>query len=537
MAAIDVRGLTFKYPMCEKAAIEDVSFTLPEGGLTLLCGEGGSGKSTLLRCMKRELIPNGTLSGKVIIAGRDSLSATESACLVGFVGQDCEQQIVTDKVWHELAFGPESIGLDKNTIAVRVAETAAYFGIYDKLSKPTASLSGGEKQLLTLAGVMIMQPRVLLLDEPCSQLDPLASRQFAETVARLCREQAVTVVIAEHRFEHILPFADKVIRMEKGHLAFCEDRAAALKRAGEDEMLLRAMPAPVRIFSALSGEGECPCDTAGAKRFVRTTFDNSIREAGHSERELSQKKALELKNVTFRYERAGKDIIDGLDLEVREGECMALLGANGSGKSTALGLISGALRAQTGTVRIFGKKLRDYKNNSLYQGTLAMLPQDVTALFTKNSVGEEIDDSHITKIPFGLEKLLQRHPYDLSGGERQLLALAKVLAREPKLLLLDEPTKSLDANSTQRLCDIIDDLKKRGVTIVAVSHDTDFCAGVSDRCAVFFSGRLSEPAPTVKVLGENRYFTTAASLITRERYDGAVTVEDTIRICKANRRL
>ncbi len=539
MAAIDVRGLSFKYPLCEKAAIEDISFTAAEGETVLVCGEGGSGKSTLLRCLKRELIPNGELSGKVLIAGkdRDTLEPGESACLVGFVGQDCEQQIVTDKVWHELAFGPESIGLDKNTIAVRVAETAAYFGIYDKLSKPTASLSGGEKQLLTLASVMIMQPRVLLLDEPCSQLDPLASRQLAETVARLCREQAVTVMIAEHRFEHILPFADRVMRLEKGRLSFCENRSEALKRAAEDEALLRAMPAPVRIFFGLSGDGECPCDTAGARRFVRETFDNSIRALEKKQKPLSKTKALEIKNVTFRYEREGRDIIDGLDLEVSEGECLTLLGANGSGKSTALGLISGALKAQTGSIRIFGKKIKEYKNNSLYQGTLSMLPQDVTELFTKNSVKEELEDSHITEIPFGLEKLSERHPYDLSGGERQLLALAKVLAREPKILLLDEPTKSLDATSTDRLCEMIRDLKKKGMTVLAVSHDTEFCAEVSDRCAVFFSGRLSEPAATVKVLGENRYFTTASSLITRDRYDGALTVEDTVRICNMNRRL
>ena len=537
MALLSVKSLSFKYPMCEVPAVRDISFELEEGSVMLVCGAGGSGKSTLLRCLKREVIPNGSLSGEGIIDGRDAsrLSAGESACIVGFVSQDCEQQIVTDKVWHELAFGLENLGLGRDEIAVRVAETAAYFGLNDKLQRDTASLSGGEKQLLSLASVMIMDPKVLVLDEPCSQLDPIAAQTFTQTVARLVRERSLTVIIAEHRLDNILPFADKLLCLDGGALRFCEPRDKALALASDDAALLRAMPAPVRIFHSLGGKGSCPCDAAAARRFVMSSFGNTINSPERQEHKHSGSKAIEIKDLSFRYKKDQPDIIKDLFLTVYEGEIFTVLGANGSGKTTLLSLAAGALRPVSGSIRVFGKKLRDYKNGSLYTGTLAMLPQDVTTLFLRNTVREELDDMHITEIPFGLDKLLDKHPYDLSGGERQLLALAKVLSLKPKLLLLDEPTKSLDAHSRIRLIQILRELNSQGMTIAAVSHDTEFCAELSHRSAVFLSGRLSEPSDTDKLLSKNSFFTTPASLISRRYYEGAVTAEQVTELCLKNK--
>lgn len=538
MALLSVEGLSFKYPLCAEPAVSDISFELGEGEVLLVCGAGGSGKSTLLRCLKREVIPNGELSGKIMIDGKDTslLGVKESACLAGFVTQDCEQQIVTDKVWHELAFGLENLGLGRDEIAVRVAETAAYFGLNDKLHRDTATLSGGEKQMLTLAAVMIMDPRVLILDEPCSQLDPVASQTFTQTVARLVRERSLTVIIAEHRLDNILPFADKLLCLDSGRLRFCETRSKAMELISDDGKLLRAMPAPVRIFHSLDGKGSCPCDVTSARRFVTGTFANAVRSLDRQEHNHSDVKAVGIKELSFRYKKDQPDIIKDLDLTVYEGEIFTVLGANGSGKTTMLSLIAGALRAVSGKITVFGKKLRDYKNGSLYMGTLAMLPQDVTTLFLRNSVREELDDMHITDIPFGLDKLADKHPYDLSGGERQLLALAKVLSLKPKLLLLDEPTKSLDSQSRERLIGILKELNSEGMTIIAVSHDTEFCAELSHRSAVFLSGRLSEPADTDRLLSRNSFFTTPASLISRRHFDGAVTAEQVTELCRKNRK-
>ena len=536
MAILSVESLSFKYPLCEEPAVRDISFELAEGEILLVCGAGGSGKSTLLHCLKREVIPNGELSGRVIIDGRDTaaLGVRESACLAGFVTQDCEQQIVTDKVWHELAFGLENLGLGRDEIAVRVAEAAAYFGLNDKLHRDTATLSGGEKQMLALASVMIMDPRILVLDEPCSQLDPVASQSFTQTVARLVRERSLTVIIAEHRLDNILPFADKLLCLDEGRLRFCEPRTKALELIAEDGKLLRAMPAPVRIFHSLDGKGECPCDVTSARRFVTGTFSNAVRSLERQEHKHSDSKALEIKGLCFRYKKDQHDIIKDLDLTVYEGEIFTVLGANGSGKTTMLSLAAGALRAVSGSIRVFGKKIKDYKNGSLYSGTLAMLPQDVTTLFLNNPVREELSDMHITEPPFGLERLLDKHPYDLSGGERQLLALAKVLSLRPKILLLDEPTKSLDAESRERLIGILRELNSEGVTIIAVSHDTEFCADISHRSAVFLSGRLSEPTDTGRLLSKNSFFTTPASLISRRHYEGAVTAEQVTELCRKN---
>ena len=536
MAILTVKGVSFKYPLCERAAVKNVSFGLEEGEFVILCGAGGSGKSTLLRCLKREVIPNGEFTGTVSVAGEDTadMDTSRSAAVIGFVSQECEQQIVTDKVWHELAFGLESIGAAEDEIALRVAETAAFFGLNDKLHMDTAALSGGEKQLLALAAVMVMRPKILVLDEPSSQLDPIAARSFAETVRRLNRDRNITVIIAEHRLDNILPFADRLMLLKDGELVLCEYRDSAVSSG--DEGLLSEMPATVRIGHELGCGGRYPCDVNSARHFITGSFKNDVRITEKEKRPLGEEKALEIKNVTHRYERDGKDIIDGLTLSVFKGEVFALLGANGSGKTTALSLISGGLRAVSGSIKVFGKRLKDYKNNSLYTGTLAMLPQDVTTLFLHNTVREELEEMHIEQIPFGLEKYLDKHPYDLSGGERQLLALAKVLAVRPRLLLLDEPTKSLDAQSRGRLLKILYELRQSGMTIVIVTHDTEFCAECADRCAVLFMGRALSPVPAAQLLADNDFFTTPASLISRGHYDLAVTPEDVITLCRKNGR-
>ncbi|MBE5797347.1 MAG: energy-coupling factor ABC transporter ATP-binding protein [Clostridiales bacterium] len=541
MALLTVRNLTFTYPQQAAPALTDVSFSVEAGSFTALCGATGSGKSTLLRLLKRELAPLGDRSGAVLLDGRaqEALTDREAACTVGFVMQRPEQQLVTDKVWHELAFGLENLGLPQQVIARRVAEMACYFGIEDWYERPVATLSGGQKQLLNLAAVMAMQPALLILDEPTAQLDPIAAADFIATLRKLNRELGQTILITEHRLEEVIPACDQLLVMQRGRLlADAPPRTAAAQLSGHPELLC-AMPAAVRLYHALQPGCNCPLDGREGRQFV-SQYHNTVRSlhADTPNTNPDAKPALEMREVYFRYERNAPDVLSHLDLTVREGEIFCLLGGNGSGKSTTLAAAAGLLRPYSGDVRVFGKRLKDYRNQSLYRECLTMLPQDVQTVFLRNTVREELAGAEegLALLPMPLEHLFGRHPYDLSGGEQQLVALAKVLATRPRLLLLDEPTKGVDAHARAQLLTVLQSLKAQGITILIVTHDVEFAAQCADRCALFFRGSIASTGAPDAFFGENSFYTTAVSRMTRGHYDRAVTVEAAAALCRLNGR-
>jgi len=322
MALLTVRNLTFTYPQQAAPALTDVSFSVEAGSFTALCGATGSGKSTLLRLLKRELAPLGDRSGAVLLDGRaqEALTDREAACTVGFVMQRPEQQLVTDKVWHELAFGLENLGLPQQVIARRVAEMACYFGIEDWYERPVATLSGGQKQLLNLAAVMAMQPALLILDEPTAQLDPIAAADFIATLRKLNRELGQTILITEHRLEEVIPACDQLLVMQRGRLlADAPPRTAAAQLSGHPELLC-AMPAAVRLYHALQPGCNCPLDGREGRQFV-SQYHNTVRSlhADTPNTNPDAKPALEMREVYFRYERNAPDVLSHLDLTVREG--------------------------------------------------------------------------------------------------------------------------------------------------------------------------------------------------------------------------
>ena len=540
MEILAVSGLTFTYPLCSSPAVENVSFSLERGEFAVLCGATGSGKSTLLRMLKRELSPLGDKKGTVSFCGTElsRLSDRQSASAIGFVMQKPEQQIVTDKVWHELAFGLENLGTPPDEISRRIAEMASYFGIGNWYDKDVAELSGGQKQLLNLASVLVMQPELLILDEPTAQLDPIAAADFISTLRRLCSDLSITIIIAEHRLEDVVPLCDKLLVMDNGRLIAANKPSDVISQLKHRPEIICGMPAAARLYAELSGSGSCPLTVRDGRSFIENNYCNSTRGLPQASYEHSKSAAMEFKDVYFRYSREGRDILDGLSFKVYENEIFCILGDNGSGKTTALSAAAGLLKPYSGNIKVFGKKLKDYRNRSLYSECLAMLPQDVQTVFLKSTVRQELDECHadISALPYDISHLLDKHPYDLSGGEQQLTALAKVLAAKPKLLLLDEPTKGLDAAAKLNIIAVIRKLRDSGVTVVLVTHDVEFAAVCADRCAMFFGGRIVSTGTPNEFFRQNSFYTTAVSRMTRGYFDNAVTIGDAVQLCRLNGR-
>ena len=548
MAHFEIKNLTFSYPGSSAKTLSGVNFSVEKGEYVVLCGASGSGKTTLLRHLKSVLTPYGQRSGEILFDGKplDSVSQLEQAAKIGFVMQDPDDQIVTDKVWHELAFGLESVGTDPKTMRLRVAEMASYFGIQSWFHKDVATLSGGQKQLLNLASIMAMQPEVLILDEPTSQLDPIAASDFLNTVRKINIELGTTIVITEHRLEDIYHAADRVVVMERGCVAANGDPRTVgglLRRQGSP--MLAALPTPVRVFFSADGEGTCPLTVREGRTWLTKTFAD--RKLTDTEPEMEpvmttgEAPALKLKEVWFRYEKDSPDVLQSMDLTVPKGSMFAIVGGNGAGKSTTLKTIAGICKPYRGSVEIFGKNIKKYKAGELFRDCVGMLPQDPKSLFVKRTVREELEEMNgegekIREIAelCQISHLMDKHPYDLSGGEQQRTALAKVLLTEPRLLLLDEPTKGLDNFFKIRLAEMLCKLKERGITIVMVSHDVEFCAEYADLVSMFFDGQILTTDTPRRFFGQNSFYTTAANRMSRCVFRNAVTADDVADLYRKN---
>ena len=556
MAHFKIKDLSFSYPGKEGMVLSNVNLDIEKGEYVVLCGANGSGKTTLLRHLKSVLTPHGTRSGTVFFDGTDleMVSLRDQSSKIGFVMQDPDAQIVTDKVWHELAFGLESLGCDVRTMRMRVAEMASYFGIQTWFHKNVTELSGGQKQLLNLASVMAMQPEVLILDEPTSQLDPIAATDLLNTVRKINIELGTTVIITEHRLEEVFHAADKVVLMEKGKVIACDDPrriGESLSKAGSD--LFSTLPSTMQIRHQVGGDLPYPLTVREGRQWLSDLFKDIEIKYDSIDAEMPveepKKPALELKEVWFRYEKESPDILKGVDLKLREGKIHAIVGGNGTGKSTTLKAICGICTPYRGKVKVFGKETRKYKSDELFQNCLAMLPQDPKCLFVKKTVREDLDEMLDGKKMSPEERkekvdavaqlccighFMDSHPYDLSGGEQQRAALAKVLLCEPKILLLDEPTKAIDSSFKQTFAEILKNLCERGVTVLMVSHDVEFCAKTADEVSMFFDGSITTTNTPNRFFSQNSFYTTAANRMSRHLFKNAVNNEDVIQLCKQN---
>lgn len=459
--ALAYDDVTFRYPGSHGDVLSGVSMAVPAGAFALLVGGTGSGKSTLLSLAKPQIAPVGDRAGQVRVFGRpvDDLDGAE-ACEVGYVFQDPDNQIVCDSVWHEMAFGLENLGTPQGEMRRRVAEASYFFGMGPWFHSDTDALSGGRKQLLALASTLVMQPRVLLLDEPTAQLDPIAARNFLHALFRVNRELGCTVVVATHEPELMADYATCAFELVDG------------------------------AVRAVENLGRFKCEATLAERGALCDVNAPAAVSAHG--------------AWFRYGRDDDWVLRGLDLEVRQGEVHALVGGNGCGKSTLLALIAGTRRAQRGEVRsaISAK---------------AMLPQDPKALFAEERVDEELmewahiggygaDEVQAMMGELGLADRAGLHPYDLSGGQRQMLALGKLLLVHPRLLLLDEPTKGLDRAAREHVAGMIEAARRDGVTVIVSTHDLAFVRRVADRVSLMFDGELACTEPVGEFFRNNLFY-------------------------------
>ena len=537
MSSFSIHSLSFAYPGAQTKALDEVSFAAEPGDFLVLCGPSGCGKTTLLRQLKPALTPHGVRSGTILFEGRplEDLDLRAQSSAVGFVQQDPETQLVTDKVWHELAFGLESLGLETPVIRRRVAEMASFFGIQTWFHRNTADLSGGQKQLLNLAAVMVMQPSVLILDEPTSQLDPIAAGEFVAMLGKINRELGTTILLTEHRLEEVFPLATQVVVLDRGRV-LCQGTPSQAGQALRqlNHPMSRAMPTPMRVWAATDSTAPCPVTVREGRDWLAgyAASHPLFPLPPEPQRHYPDPPVISARELWFRYEKEAPDVVRGLSLTVYKGEFLALLGGNGAGKTTSLKLLAGLEKPYRGELRI--------------AGTAVLLPQNPQALFVKKTVREDLEellrdrnlssDARQARIAKAvrlcrLEDLLDRHPYDLSGGERQRAALAKVLLLEPEILLLDEPTKGLDGEFKAVFGGILQTLLRQGVTILMVSHDLAFCARYAHRCALFFDGSIVTDASPRAFFSGNRFYTTAANRMARPLLPEAVTPEDLIAAC------
>ena len=536
MECFKIQNLTFTYPEQEIPVLRNVDLSLHPGDFTVLAGPSGCGKSTLLRQLKTVLAPHGNKEGSILFHGTtlETVDERTQTAKIGFVLQDPDSQIVTDKVWHELAFGLESLGFENAAIRGRVAEMASFFGIQTWFHMEVTQLSGGQKQLLNLASIMVLQPEVLILDEPTSQLDPIAATDFLQTLGRINRELGTTILICEHRLEDVIPMANRLIILDLGEVIADETPAGAfgiLRK--KNHPMLHSMPTPMQIWSAVGFGGECPLTVSeGRNQLTDWAEENTLIQT-------PQRPAVEPKNnpillldeVWFRYEKDASDILKGVSMQAYPGELLCILGGNGTGKSTMLSILSGVREPYRGKLTSHAKKT-------------AALPQNPQMLLVKKNVREELMSAfpgkklHEVSDQIGrivalcrLEGLLDRHPYDLSGGEQQRTALAKVLLQSPDVLLLDEPTKGVDNDFKITFAQILKELRSQGVCIIMVSHDVEFCSRYADRCGLFFDGCIvTMDAPQPFFAGKS-FYTTAANRMGRHLLPNAVTAEDVIVAC------
>ena len=579
MNLVEIKDFGFSYPESSRKVLEHVNLNIKEGTLNVIMGRSGCGKSTLLRQLKSVLAPAGEKEGEILyrnIPLRDTDHRTQSQ-EIGFVMQNPDNQIVTDKVWHELAFGLESLGYDNATIRLRVAEMASYFGIQKWFYKNVSELSGGQKQLLNLASVMAMHPSLLILDEPTSQLDPIAASDFLETVKKINRDIGTTVLLTEHRLQDIIPYADQVFVMDEGTL-FMEGtpREIGTKLKEQHHGMFLSMPVPMQIYAGTESTLTCPLTVSEGRQWIREYIEEKgikkeqIQQAnkrlerqgeknknetaglfGHFKRQKENTPpAIQMKDVWFRYEKDSPDVIQDLSLEVKKGEFYALVGGNGTGKSTTLSLLGRVHQPYSGRIYLDGKDLRSFSDQELYCGYLGVMPQNPQSIFLKKTVLEDLysviggrKEKPSSEYPISMKKekaiegivslthlegLLERHPYDLSGGEQQRLALAKVLLLRPKILLMDEPTKGMDAEYKEELGSILKKLQSHGMTIFMISHDVEFVAEYADTTGLFFEGNVVTSKKTRDFFAGNNFYTTAANRMARGLFPEAVTGKDVV---------
>jgi energy-coupling factor transporter ATP-binding protein EcfA2 len=538
MVFLEAKNLSFKY-LDNSFTLSDVNFSLDKGDFCLVVGKTGCGKTTLLKLLKKEITPSGELKGLVKIDGFD-LKDYDSSKIV-YMFQNPSRQIVSDKVYREIVFGLEARGLEKGVIETKLAEIVNYLDINDLLEKHTMELSGGEAQLVSLASLLVLDPEVILLDEASSQLDPLTRKKFLEILKRINQDFGITIILVEHNLEDVLEFTDKIIVLDKGKMIYFGLKTEAINFLASNKQYFAFLPKTLQISKYL--DLGSLLHLKDVKEALKNKYKNEINFS--YETKVFEKEIIKAEDLYYRYSKKEKDVLEKLSLTVYDNEILGLVGGNGVGKTTLLKNLAGIRSFYSGKIEIENKNIRKYKGNILYKNLIAYLPQDPLTLFLKRTVGEDLeyyvksldlDKALLEKllVKFDLKPLLEMSPYDLSGGELQKAAFTKILLSKPKILFLDEPTKGMDFSLREELKEILMDLKAKGATIIIATHDLEFIASVADRVGIMFNGKVLSLTDSHSFFSNSDFYTTVASLASRDLYDKVITVPELVEIAKKN---
>ncbi len=547
MEIFSINKVSFQYPEQTEKVLDQVSLSVKEGEFAVICGPSGCGKTTLLRLLKKELSPVGSKTGEILYNGQ-SLEEWDERTLIeqiGFVMQDPDNQIVMDEVMQEIVFALENLGYSNFEMRKRVAELVHFFGMEGLLRQKPSELSGGQKQMINLLSVLLLKPRVLLLDEPTSQLDPIAAKELIIMLERLNKEMGLTIIIIEHRLEDLFAVADTVYLMESGRIVHEGNSKKFIHSLYEqgDEWSIAYVPTISRLYMEVDCDPQMekiPLTVKEGREWVASEKRDCRQESKQNEVEKSIP-ILHVKDVYYQYEKKAPYILKSFSFQIQKGELVALVGGNGSGKTTALKMCIGNLKPQRGHVRINGKDAHKLKGKELYN-KLAYLPQNPRSYFVHNTIDKEmkeaakryeIEDAEevITELlnVFGIKHLRFRHPHDCSGGEIQRAALACMLIGNPEMLFIDEPTKGLDPYSKKRFSEVLHELHKKGMTIIMVTHDIEFAARIANRCAMMFDGEITVDGTPDQLFKGNYFYTTTINRITRlSQVNEVLTLEEAI---------
>ena len=520
---IQLEHLTYCYPGATQPALKDISLELPDGQLILLIGPSGAGKSTLLRCLNG-LVPHfsgGVLSGRVRVAGLDPVAATPRLLSqhVGFVFQDPEAQFVTDRVEDEIAFALENAAMPPQAMRVRVEETLDLLGLTPLRDRPLQQLSGGERQRVAIAAALALRPKLLVLDEPTSQLDPKSAEDVLNALVRLNHDLGLTIILAEQRLERVLPFVDSVIYLP----AAADDGPVLYADTLTAMQAVKLVPPLVAVGKAL-GWQPLPLTVKEGLRFSRPWLA-AQRQAGAAlplpsvQRQPRGEPTLQARGLRVRYRR--QEILRGVDLSLWPGEIVVLMGRNGAGKTTLLRTLVGLLRPYAGDVSIGGHPNTGRTVAEICR-QVGYLPQDPNTLLFAESVQDELlvtlhnhqgsEDLQQENFPsqllarLGLADKTAAYPRDLSVGERQRVALAAVTVTQPATLLLDEPTRGLDYQAKMALEQLLRGWRDDGTAILVVTHDVELAAVIADRVILMSQGEIIAEGPPTEVLATSPLF-------------------------------
>lgn len=544
MEILATHRLSFTYPNATIPALKDISIQVAQGEFIVLCGPSGSGKSTLLRMFKPEIAPHGIKEGTLSFQGKplEEVDPIVNAKELGMVFQDPENQIAMDNVLEELIFGMENLGFTTEQMRKKVAEMVNFFGLNPLLDKKIDELSGGQKQLLNLASILLLEPSVLLLDEPTAQLDPIAAKEFIHMLQRLNEEFGITIVIVEHRLEELFPIASRVILFDNGVLLHDTTPREMVRELATHKTMKSFLPSSALLyldFYKNAHADHIPLNVKETRQWLQGEQVEWDEPSEGSSAAAIPLPILELKEVDYQYSKNTPAVLYNLDLTIYEGEWLAIVGANGTGKSTLLKVMGGILKAQHGNMKYKGKKVRKWEPKRV-----SYLPQNPKLFFIQDTIKKEFDHlalQHGVKNPeeriqnlltkFGIAHLQDQHPYDLSGGELQKAALIGSLLVEPTILLIDEPTKGLDPESKRAFGELVSALVEEGLTVVMVTHDIEFSATYATRCSMLFQGEITVTEKTRDFFHENTYYTTVLNRATRNSTAyPVVTLEEARRI-------